>query len=57
MNAEQEKSLLQSLDRIANALERIVLAIGPGDRGRNSVTILDQLCAIADDTREVASHG
>jgi hypothetical protein len=54
-----------SLKRIALALEaineglvtlnaRLDAALGPGDAGRNSVTILDQLCAISDDTQKLA---
>jgi hypothetical protein len=53
---------LKSSERIALALEaiseqlvtlnaRLDAALGPGNSGRNSVTILDQLCALSDDTQ------
>jgi hypothetical protein len=55
MNPDTEERIASTLERIAAALENIVEAIGPGDHGRNSVTILDQLCAIADDTHEIVN--
>ena len=56
-----------TLERIALALEamnsqletltaRLDAALGPGCGGRDSVTILDQLCALSDDTGAIASH-
>jgi hypothetical protein len=62
MNAISED---EALKRIALALEaingqlvtlnaRLDAALGPGDAGRNSVTILDQLCALSDDTQKLA---
>jgi hypothetical protein len=48
------------LDRIADALEtlnaRLDAALGPGSGGRSSVTILDQLCALSDDTSAIANR-
>jgi hypothetical protein len=52
---EQER-IARAAERIADSLEAIVEAIGPGDGGRNSVTILDQLCAISDDTQAMVNR-
>lgn len=62
-----EPQIASQLDRIALALEtmntnlesftaRLDAALGPGSSGRSSVTILDQLCALSDDTSAIASH-
>jgi hypothetical protein len=59
MSPETETLILTQLERIADALEtlnaRLDAALGPGDAGRNSVTILDQLCALTDDTQTLVS--
>jgi hypothetical protein len=52
-----EERIASSLEKIADALEEIALALGPGPRGRDSVTILDQLCAIAEDTHSIVQDG
>jgi hypothetical protein len=55
-----EAQIIAQLERIADSLEtlnaRLDAALGPGNGGRESVTILDQLCALSDDTGAIASH-
>jgi hypothetical protein len=62
-----DAQIITQLERIALALEaintqletltaRLDAALGPGSGGRDSVTILDQLCALSDDSSAIASH-
>lgn len=60
-----EADIITQLQRIALALEainsqletlntRLDAALGPDSDGRNSVTILDQLCALSEDSLSIA---
>jgi hypothetical protein len=62
-----EADIITQLGRIALALEtmnnqleslnaRLDAALGPGSGGRESVTILNQLCALSDDTSAIANR-